>query len=53
MPDDLPATLNLPNPALVALVARAARIAFPDKDKAAEESALAMLKVLQERAKEA
>ena len=49
MSDELPAALILPDPALVALVARAARAAFPDQDEAAEESALAMLRVLQER----
>ena len=53
MADELPAALDLPDPALVALVARAARAAFPDQDNAAEESALAMLRVLQQRQRDA
>lgn len=53
MADELSAALDLPDPALVALVARAARVAFPHQDEAAEDSALAMLRVLQERQREA
>lgn len=53
MTDQLPSVLDLPDRALIALVARAARSAFPDQDEAAEESALAMLKVLQERNRQA